>query len=204
MPGAPEPTTTDAAHGGRFNQRARTRRAIVDAARSLIESGGLVTMALIADRALVSEATAYRYFNDLPAVIAEALTGLWPTPEEALMPVAGSRDPGERIACAAQALLRRVLTYEGSTRAMIAATIARPGSADARPGYRLGYIDEAVDPIVDTLHADAEAVADVKRQLGMVISPESLFTLMDLYRLSPERAIEMIVRTARNLIESIT
>jgi len=78
---------------GRVNQKARTRMAIVSAARELIQTGQPVTMPAVAQAALVSEPTAYRYFPDLLSLLTEAFAGLWPDPEQALRPVAVSRTP---------------------------------------------------------------------------------------------------------------
>ena len=55
-----------------MNQKQRTRTAIVAAARELIKDGAAVTMPAIARAALVSEATAYRYFPDLATLLREA------------------------------------------------------------------------------------------------------------------------------------
>jgi AcrR family transcriptional regulator len=184
----------------RVNQKERTRRAIVTATRELIRTGGEVTMPAVAKSALVSEATAYRYFPDLASLLREALAGLWPSPEAALAPVAGSDDPVERVACATQALLRHVLTYQSGVRAMIAATITRPGEAAARPGHRFGLIDHALRPLA----ADTAVLAQLKRDLAVVISAEALFTLTDLCGLSPEDAIASAVHTARTLTQAVT
>ena len=73
---------------GRMNQKRRTRAAIVEAARELMRSGAEVTMPEVAKAALVSEATAYRYFPDLISLLAESMEGTWPTPAEALEPMA--------------------------------------------------------------------------------------------------------------------
>ena len=54
----------------------------------------------VARAALVSEATAYRYFPDLASLLQEAFAGQLPGPDEALAPVAGSSDPVARIAAA--------------------------------------------------------------------------------------------------------
>ena len=58
---------------GRQNQKERTRRAIVAAAAKLIAAGTLPSMSAVADEALVSTATAYRYFPDLPSLLSAAL-----------------------------------------------------------------------------------------------------------------------------------
>jgi AcrR family transcriptional regulator len=182
---------------GRTNQKARTRRAIVDAARELIRTGADLTMADVARAALVSEATAYRYFPDLVSLLGEAMEGGWPTPEEALRPVADSADPVERVAFACEFLLRGVLARQGAVRAMISATVTRPTTvAGARPGVRFGLIDLALAPLAD---ADPAMVTALKRDLAVVVSAEALFSLTDLVGLEPDEAVASVVRTARTL-----
>ncbi|MFL4946089.1 TetR/AcrR family transcriptional regulator [Streptomyces sp. MMS24-I31] len=188
---------------GRTNQKQRTRTAIVAAARELITTGAEVTMPAIARAALVSEATTYRYFPDLPSLISEALAGAWPPPAEALAPLGDCADPVERVAFACEFLLRGVLARQGAVRAMISATITRPDSAGARPGIRFGLIDHALLPLEGTLAvADSEAFAQLKRDLAVVVSAEALFTLTDLCRLDPEEAVTSAVRTATTLTEA--
>ena len=182
---------------GRANQKKRTRMAIVAACRDIIRAGSPVTMPEVARAALVSEATAYRYFPDLPALISQAFPGLWPSPAEALAPVADSAEPVERIAFAAEFLLRGVLAYQGAVRAMIAATITRPELAQDRPGLRFGLIDQALDPVSGRLPgADPAGLAQLKDDLAAVVSAEALFVLTDLAGLTPDDAIASLVRTA--------
>ena len=184
----------------RVNQKERTRQAIVAATRAIIRTGGEVTMPAVAKSALVSEATTYRYFPDLVSLLREALAEVWPSPETALAPVADSDDPVERVACATQTLLRHVLAYQGAVRAMIAGTITRPGDAAVRPGLRFGLIDHALRPLA----AETAVLAQLKRDLAVVISAEALFILTDLYGLSAEDAIASAVHTARTLTQAAT
>ncbi|MFC4032390.1 TetR/AcrR family transcriptional regulator [Streptomyces polygonati] len=185
---------------GRANQKLRTRTAIVRAAAELSRTGREVTMPEVARAALVSEATAYRYFPDLVSLLREAVVGQLPTPEEALEPVAGSDDPVERVAAVTEFLLRHVLARQGVVRAMIAATVIRPGDAAARPGLRFGLIDHALSPLAETLEAaDPAALAQLKRDLAVVVSAEALFGLTDLHGLDPQDAITSIVHTATTL-----
>jgi AcrR family transcriptional regulator len=186
-------------HTGRSNQKERTRAAIVAAAREAITSGGEVTMPGVARRALVSEATAYRYFPDLASLLRETLEGVWATPQQAMRPVARSADPAERIGFATKVLLREVLAYQGAVRAMIAASITKP-SASLRPGRRLGLIDEALRPLNDTMAIrDPDGFERLKQGLAVVVSAEALFTLTDLCGLAPEAAIASAAETARAL-----
>jgi AcrR family transcriptional regulator len=182
---------------GRANQKLRTRNAIVQAAVELSRTGREVTMPEVAQAALVSEATAYRYFPDLPSLLREAIGGQLPDTAEALAVVAGSDDPVVRIAAVTEFLLRHVLSRQGVIRALIAATIVRPGGPQVRPGLRFGLIDSALAPLDTTL--TAQALTQLKRDLAVVVSAEALFSLTDLHSLEPEEAIGSIVHTAVTL-----
>jgi AcrR family transcriptional regulator len=185
---------------GRANQRLRTRTAIVTAAAGLSRTGREVTMPQVAEAALVSEATAYRYFPDLVGLLREAIADQLPSAEEALAPVAGSADVVERVAAATEFLLRHVLARQGVVRAMIGATIARPAEAAARPALRFGLIEYALAPAAEgPMAPDAAALAQLRNDLAVIISAEALFTLTDLHGLDPEAAVAGIVRTASTL-----
>ena len=88
----------------------------------------------VAHAALVSEATAYRYFPDLASLLAKALADDWPSPEDALAPVLASGDPVERVAFATRFLLEGVAARQRAVRAMIAACSFSPRLSHYRPG----------------------------------------------------------------------
>jgi AcrR family transcriptional regulator len=186
----------------RTNQKARTRKAIVDACRELIRSGAEITMPQVAQVALVSEATAYRYFPDLVSLIQQALVGLWPDPAQALEPVSGSTDPAERVAFACEYLLRGVHAFQGAVRAMISHTITEPARAQARPALRFGLIDHALAPFEDPdgpACLSPATMVRLKLDLAIVASAEALFVLTDLCGLPPDEAIASAVGTATTL-----
>jgi AcrR family transcriptional regulator len=182
------------------NQKARTRAAIVQAVHELARSGAEITMPSVAEAALVSEATAYRYFPDLVTLLLEADQGTWPDPAEALAPVADSGDPVERIGFAARLLLDGVLANESAVRAMIAGSVTRPEIAARRPGHRFGLIDAALAPAAHQL--DPATLTQLRRGLTVVVSADALFTLTDLCELSRPDAVDSVVRTARALTEA--
>jgi AcrR family transcriptional regulator len=187
---------------GRTNQKTRTRNAIVDACRELARTGAEITMPQVARRALVSEATAYRYFPDMVSLLQEALDGLWPDPAQALAPVAGSTDPAERVAFACTYLLRGVHAYQGAVRAMISDTVAAPARSPARPGIRFGLIEHALAPFQDPggrACLSPAAMRALKLDLAVVVSAEALFVLTDLCGLTPNDAIASAARTAATL-----
>jgi AcrR family transcriptional regulator len=181
---------------GRVNQKARTRAAIVQAVQDLARTGAEITMPAVAKAALVSEATAYRYFPDLVSLLREADARVWPDPVEALAPVADCEDPVERVGYATEVLLNGVLARQSVVRAMIAASITRPDVAATRPGHRFALIDHALAPLAG---ADPEELTQLKRGLAVVMSAEALFVLTDLCGLSPADAVASAVRTARSL-----
>ena len=181
----------------RTNQKYRTRSAIVDATRELITGGADITMAAVAKAALVSEATAYRYFPDLVTLLSEAMVDVAPNPEVAMAPVAGNDDPVERVAFATELLLRHTLARQGAVRAMMSASITRPESAATRrPVQRFGLIDQAL------IGLDPATTQQLRRDLAVVMSAEALFILTDLCGLSPEDAVASAVRTARTVTET--
>lgn len=188
---------------GRANQKTRTRRAIIDAATELVRTGSDVTMPEVAKLALVSEATAYRYFPDLESLLHETLTDMWPSPADALEPVASCGNPVERVTFACGFLLRGVLSYQRAVRAIISVTITRPELAASRPGIRFGLIDYALAPFESTLAArDPDALPQLKRDLAVAVSAEALFVLTDLCGLNPDDAIASASRTAATLTEA--
>jgi AcrR family transcriptional regulator len=182
------------------NQKARTRAAIVQAVHDLARSGAEITMPSVAEAALVSEATAYRYFPDLVTLLLEADQSTWPDPVQALAPVADSAEPAERIGFAARLLLDGVLANESAVRAMIAGSVTRPEIAARRPGHRFGLIDAALAPAAHRL--DPATLTQLRRGLTVVVSADALFTLTDLCELSRPDAVDSVVRTARALTEA--
>jgi AcrR family transcriptional regulator len=185
---------------GRTNQKARTQRAIVEACVELIRARQPVSMPEVAKMAMVSEATAYRYFPDLASLLAEALAEDWPSPTEALAPVEASVDPVERVAFATRFLLEGVAERQAVVRSMIAATIVAPNLGLARPGIRFGLIDRALAPFVDGLRsANPDLPPQLRLALAVVVSAEALFCLTDLCGLSTRDAIASVEETARTL-----
>jgi len=196
MSGTPE-------DGGRINQKRRTRTAIIAACQELIVAGADISMPAVARAALVSEPTAYRYFPDLASLLEEALAGIEPDPAAALAAGANSGDPVERVGYAAEFLARLVIERQGAIRALISASITRGTARQARPGYRFALIDQALAPLTETNPGvDKAALEQLRRDLAVVISAEAVLTLIDLYGLDSEAAIESIVHTARLITEA--
>src|SRR5689334_15397572 len=89
---------------GRANQKRRTRRDLLEAARQLLSDGARPTVAEVADHAGVSRRTAYRYFPTAEQLLADAaLEGLR---DQVAASFEDVDDVEERVARFVKALLR--------------------------------------------------------------------------------------------------
>jgi len=191
---------------GRQNQKERTRRAIVGAASKLIAAGMLPSMSEVADEALVSTATAYRYFPDQLSLLSAALGDGHAGMGERFQPDVGAEpDLERRVDLATEGLLRRIVDREALVRTVMALSLLRSVDgttprADAvglRPGFRRAWIDEALRPAEDEF--SPESLRLLKLALGVVMSSEALFALEDIMGVEPGEAIEVCRWMARTL-----
>ncbi len=104
----------------RVNQKRRTRQDLLQAAARLMKSGRTPTLAEVAEEALISRATAYRYFSSQEALLVEApLDGVVPTPEK-LFAEDPSTDPEERLLKADAALHEMIWGNQTQCRLLLA------------------------------------------------------------------------------------
>jgi AcrR family transcriptional regulator len=194
--------------GGRANQKLRTRRALVEAARELVRQGERPTVAKAAKLALVSDATAYRYFPDESALLREAMFAPWAGAEEAFVGIADDASLADRVAAAADALLRFVIANESAVRSVMGLSLLRSVEGEAgrsearamRPGHRLALIDAALRPHASKV--GPERLRRLRLSLAAVISSELLVALKDHCQSSDEEVIETAVWTARAIAEA--
>ena len=136
---------------GRTNQKARTRKDLLAAARALMERGEMVTVLAAATEAGISKATAYRYFSDSDALTLEAALDAKVVPPEEV--VGDATDVRERV----QRVQRYFfdLTRESETqfrlfraRALVA-SVAGNGETipQIRAGRRLPMYEHALAPV---------------------------------------------------------
>lgn len=200
----------DVRPGGRQNQKERTRRAIVAAAAKLIETGTLPSMPTVADEALVSTATAYRYFPDQLSLLSAALRDGHAGFGERFQPVIGEEpDLERRVDAATEAFLRRIADREPLVRAVIAlsllrsvdGTTAHDDAVGVRPGFRRAWIDEALRPFADQF--DPADLRLLKLALGVVLSSEALVALEDVMGVGSDEAIEVCRWIARTVTRAM-
>src|SRR5690606_35072007 len=123
----------------RANQRLRTRKDLLRAAARLLAAGRTPTLEEVAAEALVSRATAYRYFPGIEALLLEAaLDVAIPTPEE-LFPEGQDgalSDPVARIQRVDDVFHEMILANEPSLRLFLANSL-RQSVSEAAPDMPL-------------------------------------------------------------------
>ena len=188
--------------GGRVNQKERTRQALLAATRALLVDGEAPTIARVADRALISEATAYRYYSDLPSLLRDALAVRWPELDGVLTELRAIPTAETRAQRAAEAMVRNVLAKEADIRALIALSYAPPpqkGEAGGplRPSFRVALIEAVLEPLVDRLGA-AERL-QLQRALSVVIAAEAVLSLKDAGGSSDDEIVATLGWMARRI-----
>lgn len=191
---------------GRTNQKRRTRAAIKAAAADLIQRGKTPTMADIAEAALVSKSTAYRYFPSLEALIAEIMLDqtvaldLERVYEAAEIP--GTAE--ERLEAVVREDHALVHQHERAFRTAIGVMLtAQQDEATRlprRPGNRLRYLSQALAPLADQL--EAEHFERLVMALALCVGIESMVVMKDICGLTPSEAEAVKLWAARALLRA--
>jgi AcrR family transcriptional regulator len=192
---------------GRDNQRARTYAALVDAAGSLLHQGRPPSIPDAAEVALVSVATAYRYFRTAEelwevAALFDVRQVLDPDAAEAAIEAAGP-DVEARLEVAIRVAGWPLIDQELVIRRMIKASLDRwlvtqsrpPEERPIRPGARKRWIALVLQPLRGT--ADDQQVDAIAEGLAFVFGGEAAIALLDAVQLSPDAAKERQMTAAR-------
>jgi AcrR family transcriptional regulator len=195
------------AETGRPNQRIRTRKAILEAAARLAGQGRTLTLEEVAEEALVSRATAYRYFPSVEALLLEA--GLHMAfPDPATFFINAPDDPVERLALAERAVHEMVLGHEPSLRLMLAHSVTQARDAEGGPEGRMVRQNRRT-PLIEAALAPARAGMNpatferLTQALALVIGTESMIVCKDVLGIDADEAenvklwaIDALVRAA--------
>jgi len=186
----------------RANQRLRTRKDLLVAAAQLLKEGRAPSMDEVAAAALVSRATAYRYFPTLDALLAEApLEGEVPQPD-ALFANDPSTDPEERIERAEAALHQMIAANLPQLRRMLATSLSgngqRDGGTPRRQNRRTLLIEAALAPARERF--DAASYRRLCRALALIFGTESMIVFTDILGLGERTARDVKSWAARALV----
>ncbi|MGD9985759.1 TetR/AcrR family transcriptional regulator [Pseudonocardia sp.] len=172
---------------GRRNQKARTRTALVDAARELLSRGTTPTVEDAAEAAAVSRTTAYRYFPNQRALLAAAYPEI---DQVSLLPTDPPDDPAQRLDLLLHATNRIVRDWEMQLRAALRLSLepeSDPTGPVLRRGRVIDWLADALEPLATThpqLDRDRLAVA-IRAATGI----EAFVWLVDVARYDREDAL---------------
>jgi AcrR family transcriptional regulator len=194
----------EARAGGRANQRSRTRKDLLAAANRLLQAGGNPTLDEVAAEALVSRATAYRYFSGIEDLFVEAALDV-AMPDETLFADGSETDPAERLRRADAAVAAMIRGNERALRTMLIHSLQRGLAGDDtlpnRQNRRTPLIEAALAPARAAM--EPGAYRQLVRALALVIGTEAHIALRDVLRLDDGEAdavrawmIGALVRTA--------
>jgi AcrR family transcriptional regulator len=178
---------TDSAISGRPNQKSRTRKDLLQAAARLLKQGRKPSLEEIAAEAMVSRATAYRYFPSMEALLIEAPLDVAVPQAEDLFRRGSPADPVERLERVDTALHDMILANEAPLRMMLANSLQRgvggdgEGKLPARQNRRTPLIEAALEPARKQFKpADLRTLT---RALAIVIGTEAMVVFKDVLQL---------------------
>ena len=186
---------------GRAEQKARTKEALVAAARDLLDKGRTPTVEEAAAAANISRATAYRYFANQRTLLAASFPDLGSV---SLLGEAPPADPRARLEIVVDAIERQTLEHEPALRSMLRLSLepdpAARGDLPFRKGRRIVWISEALAPLTEHLakpEFDRLVVA-----IAAAVGIDSLVWLVDVAGLSRARAVEQMRWSALALLRA--
>jgi AcrR family transcriptional regulator len=195
-----------ATDAGRPNQRTRTRKDLLKAASRLMKQGRRPTLDEIAEEALVSRATAYRYFPSIEAVLIEApIEDVVPGPED-IFGDASPDDPVERLERVDAALHDIISANELPLRLMLASSVQRGVNGEthrdlpARQNRRTALIEAALAPARHQF--TPSALKTLTKSLALIIGTESMIVLKDVLQLDETDARKVRRWAIRALVDA--
>jgi AcrR family transcriptional regulator len=192
---------------GRSNQKARTRQALVAATAELIREGKGPSIPDAAERALMSPATAYRYFSSAQSLWEEASLEIiedWDTEQ---IDQVGD-DPRARLDAVVQGvgwhMLDDELPYRNLARASLERWYEQSGlpaneRMPVRQGRRMVYNTKVVEPLRHEL--PDETIDQLINALALVWGTEAVLVLRDVCRLDTEQAKDTMLRASRWMLD---
>ncbi len=188
-------------HTGRTNQKARTRDALIAAARQLLTEGVTPTIEAAAAEAAIGRTTAYRYFPNSRALLAAT----YPEVEmDSLLGADPPEDPLARLEIVAENQTRRIVEHEPEYRAQLRLALegeaAGGESLPLRRGRRIRWIEDALSPLNGRM--PERELRQLVLGIGATLGIEAFVWLTDMGGLSREEAVEVMRSNARTLLRS--
>jgi AcrR family transcriptional regulator len=190
---------------GRPNQRRRTRKDLLDAASRLVKQGRKPTLEEIAEEALVSRATAYRYFPNVDALLVEASLDIATPQADVLFADDSAADPVSRVQQVDAAFHDMILANEASLRTMLVHALEqaqeqKEGALPVRQNRRTPLIEAALKPARQQFKAGT--IETLSKALAIIIGTEGVIATKDVLQLDDEDARKVKRWAIRALVEA--
>jgi len=176
----------------RPNQRRRTRKDLLQAAARLMKNGGAPSLDAIAEEAMVSRATAYRYFPSADALLVEASLDIAFPETDAVLGEGAPSDPVARLELVEATIDAMIAANEPGLRRMLVHSLERKlrgepdGDVPARQNRRTPLIDAALEPARKEFKP--AALANLRRALALVIGTEAMVVFKDVLQVDDAEA----------------
>jgi AcrR family transcriptional regulator len=190
---------------GRPNQKMRTRKDLLQTASRLMRQGRQLTLEEVAAEAMVSRATAYRYFPSIEALLTEAALDIETPQAEKLFGENVSEDPATRLERVDQAFDDMILANERAMRMMLVNALQRTLNTDtdalpARQNRRTPLIEAALEPAKKDFKPST--YKNLTRALALIIGTEGRVVFKDVLRLDDSEARKVKRWAIRALVEA--
>lgn len=186
---------------GREAQRRRTRKAIVDAAESLLSQGREPSVSDIAAAADVSRRTVYVHFPTLEQLLIDATLGAM-SREDGYDAARYGDDARQRVRGLAETLLAMSPRALPLGRRLIRLTVSAAQAGGTRRGYRrTTWIEEAIEPLRGQL--TAEQFERLVSGLSLVLGWEAMIVLRDIRGLGPRTEKRVTTWAAGALLDAV-
>jgi AcrR family transcriptional regulator len=190
----------------RANQRRRTRKDLLEAAARLLKQGRKPSIDDVAEEALVSRATAYRYFPGVEGLLAEAALDVAVPGAGELFDGETSRDPVSRVQFVDTSLHDVILANEASFRLMLIHALDRRIQRDdgeelpIRQNRRTALIEAALEPARAQFTPAARDT--LVQALALIIGTEGMIVVKDVLQLDDAEARKVKRWAIRALVEA--
>ena len=190
---------------GRTNQKFRTRLALLQAARELMEQGTDPSIDSVAEVAMVSRATAYRYFPSAEKLVVEAVLDAAFDDDVLDASFLDSDDVVERVSQVQKFLYDHARENEVKYRLLLSSAhkewVESEGKSDVRGGRRLPMIEKALEPVRDQL--DGDTYRKLLNAIAGMTGIDSLTMMRDICGLDHDEAKATMNWAVRRLVSGV-
>jgi len=193
----------------RANQKERTRTAVIEAALGMLREDQPVTVALAAEKAMVSRTTAYRYFptqDDLLRAISEVHPAV--AEVDRVISSLDTDDVEERLLEVLDTLNPIVIADEAHMRTALGVFVddslaarfdGQQQAPYARSRRRMRWLDEVLEPLQDVTD---ERRDQLRAALTLTLGIEAIVVMKDVCGLDDAEAVEVLRWAATALLRA--